>query len=123
MRNFEPRVYSYTEKSTGIKIVKAVTTYDGKVVYATAKCVPEDNFNFELGKQIALKRLEIKIAQKRAAHNNEFAKFCRIDLEHVEHYKKRLKKALASAEIATANRRAEIKQREAELTELLNTTN
>ena len=119
MRNYETRVYSYVEKDTGIKVVKAVTTYECKAVYAQAKCDPNDNFDLEFGAKLALKRLDLKIAQKRAAHNKEFAKLCRLDLEHVEHYKKRLKKMITSAEVAYSNRMVETKQLEVEINEML----
>ena len=119
MKTYETYVYSYTENNTGIQVVKAVTIYEGKAIYAYAKCDPEDSFDFEFGKKLALKRLDYKIALKRAAHNKEFAKLCRIDLEHVESYKKRLKKTITSAEVAYGNRMVEAKQLEIEINEML----
>ena len=117
MRNYETKVYDYIEN--GIHVVKAVTTYEGKSVYAYAKCGPEDNFDINFGTQLALKRLRIKIAEKRAVHNKEFAKLCRADLERVEHYKKRLKKMLTSAEIAYSNRMVDINKIEKEISAML----
>ena len=121
MNNYTTRVYDYIEKD--IHIVKAVTTYEGKSVYAYAKCGPEDNFDINFGTQLALKRLEIKIAQKRAAHNKEFAKLCREDLDRVEQYKKRLKKMIMSAEVAYSNRMVEIQDIEREISAMLDNSN
>ena len=117
MRNYETNVYNYMEN--GKHVVKAVTTYEGKAVYAFAKCAPEDNFDLEFGTKLALKRLDLKILQKRAAHNKEFAKYCRADLNSVELYKKRIKKMLTSAEVAYGNRMAEASKLEAEINEML----
>ena len=117
MRNYETNVYTYVEN--GINVIKAVTTYEGKAVYAYAKCDPADSFDIEFGTKLALKRLDQKIALKRAAHNKEFAKLCRLDLEQIEHYKKRLKKALASAEVSYGNRMVEAKQLNDEIQAML----
>ena len=123
MRNHKTHTYDYIEKTTGIHVVKAVTIYEGKAVYALAKCDPADNFNLDFGKKLAEKRLALKIAQKRAAHNKEFAKFCRLDLEHIEQYKKRLKKMLTSAEVAYGNRMVEVDQLENEIAGMLTSPN
>ena len=120
MKNYKTHVYDYVEKSTGTKVVKAVTIYEGKAVYAQAKCDPGDDFDLEFGKKLALLRLQQKIALKRAAHNKEFAKFCRADLDQAELYKKRLKKMLTSAEVAYGNRMVEVNQLETEINKMLN---
>ena len=119
MKNFEPNVYDYVEKNTGRHVVKAVTTYEGKAVYAYAKCDPQDVFDFEFGKELAKRRLAIKIAEKRAAHNKEFAKFCRLDLAQLEQYKKKVKKMLTSAEVAYGNRMVDVTRLENEIAEMI----
>ena len=45
--------------------VIAVSTYEGKTVRGVAKCDPRDNFDIELGKQLAAARCNQRIAQKR----------------------------------------------------------
>lgn len=45
--------------------VIAVSTYEGKTVRGVAKCDPQDNFDIELGKQLAAARCNQRIAQKR----------------------------------------------------------
>lgn len=45
--------------------VVAVSTYEGKIVRGVAKCDPRDEFDAELGKQLAAARCNQKIAQKR----------------------------------------------------------
>lgn len=120
MRNYETHVYSYTEKSTGIRIVKVVTVYDGKSVSACAKCDPDDIFDLELGTKIALKRLDIKIAKKRQASMQEYVKLCEINLGLIEQEKKRIIEARNRAKIAAADRKVELKEFEIELSEMLN---
>ena len=66
MRNYETFFYEYTD-SKGRPTVKAVTQYAGKSIAAFAKYMPSDVYDVELGKAIALKRLDYKIAMKRAA--------------------------------------------------------
>ena len=51
-KNYDVKVFDYVEKATGAHIVKAVTTYEGKAVYAFAKCDPEDTFDYEFGKNL-----------------------------------------------------------------------
>ena len=46
--------------------VVAVSTYEGKIVRGVAKCDPRDEFNIDLGKQLAAARCNQKIARKRA---------------------------------------------------------
>lgn len=46
-------------------IVTATTMYAGNLISATAKCSPFDAFDEEVGKKLAEKRLEYKVAKKR----------------------------------------------------------
>lgn len=50
--------------------VKAIGSYRGKTVTATAKCDPKDEFDFEVGKDLAEARLNEKIRQKRIKNCN-----------------------------------------------------
>lgn len=120
MRNYETRVYAYVDKKTGTHVVKATTMYAGKAVWATAKCDPTDNFDFNFGAKLALKRLDLKIAQKRQASMIAYAKFCKMNLEFIENEKRRIKKAMERAEVAALDRKLEAKQFEDEIAELLN---
>lgn len=45
--------------------VTATTMYAGNLISATAKCDPSDIFDEEVGKKLAEKRLECKVAKKR----------------------------------------------------------
>ena len=45
--------------------VVAVSTYEGKIVRGVAKCDPKDEFDVNIGKQLAAARCNQKIAQKR----------------------------------------------------------
>lgn len=51
-------------KIDGNKIT-ATTMYAGNLISATAKCDPSDTFDEEIGKKLAEKRLEYKVAKKR----------------------------------------------------------
>ena len=119
MRNYETKVYDYVEKTTGARVVKAVTMYAGKTVSAFAKCDPEDTFDLEFGKKVALRRLDAKIAKKRLDSMTSYVRFCKMNLEFVENEKRRIQKALQRAEVAVTDRRAEVEKAEAEITEML----
>ena len=45
--------------------VTATTMYAGNLISATAKCDPSDTFDEEVGKKLAEKRLEYKVAKRR----------------------------------------------------------
>ena len=47
--------------------VIATTTYCGKPVRAVAKCNPEDEYDRQFGEDLALARLNLKVAKKRRA--------------------------------------------------------
>ena len=119
MRNYSTHTYDYVEKSTGIHVVKAVTIYEGKAVYALAKCDPNDNFDLEFGKKLALKRLDQKIALKRTAHSKEFVRFCERNLEFVELERKRLRKMIEDAKTARLDRLVEANMLDKEIKEML----
>ena len=67
MKPINVRLYTYTDTKTGCRVVKAVTTYLGQTLFATAKCDPVDEFNQEFGEKLAVTRLNIKIAKLRVA--------------------------------------------------------
>lgn len=48
--------------------VHAVSKYAGKTVRATAICSPVDKFNIEIGKGVAARKCNIKVAHKRLCH-------------------------------------------------------
>jgi hypothetical protein len=120
MRNYETKIYDYVDKKTGAHIVKATTMYAGKTISAFSKCDPRDTFDLKFGTDVALKRLDIKIAQKRQASMMAYAKFCKQNLEWIEIEKRRVKKAMEKAEVFAFDRKVEIKDLEAELAEMLN---
>lgn len=119
MRNYETKVFDYIDKKTGAHIVKATTMYAGKPVSAFAKCDPSDNFDLKFGTDVALKRLDIKIAMKRHASMVAYAKMCKQHLDWIEVERRRAQKAMERAEIAAVDRICEAKDMEAELNEML----
>lgn len=64
MKNYPLEKYRFYQN--GNRII-AVSTYAGRTVRGVAICHPEDNFNLELGKQLAAARCNEKIAAKRYA--------------------------------------------------------
>jgi len=64
MNNYPISKYRFYD--AGNKII-AVSTYAGKQVRGVAICHPDDNFDHELGKQIAASRCNLRIANKRYA--------------------------------------------------------
>jgi hypothetical protein len=122
MRNYATNLYEYTDQKSGAHIVKATTMYAGKTVSAFAKCDPRDNFDPDFGARLALKRLDLKIAQKRAASMDDYAKFCNMNLEFIEVEKRRTQKAMERAMVAALDRRVEAKELETEIAEMLKNT-
>jgi hypothetical protein len=118
MRNYATNLYDYVDKKTGAHIVKATTMYAGKTVSAYAKCDPNDVFDLDFGKKVALKRLDIKINQKRYASMITSAKFCKMNLEYLDMERRRLKKAMEKAEVAALDRKVDIKNLENELEDM-----
>lgn len=55
--------YQFYKDNTGSII--AVSSYAGHTVRGKAKCHPEDNYNEELGRELAASRCNAKIADKR----------------------------------------------------------
>jgi hypothetical protein len=119
MKNYETNVYDYIDSKTGAHVVKATTIYGGKAIYAYAKCDPEDEFDLEFGTKIALKRLDIKIAQKRISNKKEDLKVYKHRLTYIENEKRRTKKSIEQAEISVIDRKIKLKKLEAELEEIL----
>lgn len=120
MRNYSTKVYDYIEKDTGRHVVKAVTLYAGKPVSAFAKCDPTDTFDYEFGKQVALLRLDAKIAKKRMASMNAQAKNCANMLAWAKATVRRFEQNKIRAEVAALDRKAEAHEYEVRLAELLN---
>lgn len=119
MRNYATNTYEYKDQKTGCMVVKAQTMYAGKTVSAFSKCDPTDNYDKEFGEKVANKRLDIKIAKKRAASFKRKAKTCQDVIEVYRQEIQRLQKAKEAAEVLAADRMVEAADLEAELTELL----
>lgn len=119
MRNYETKVFNYIDKKTGQHVVKATTIYAGKTVSAFAKCGPEDNFDLQFGTDLALKRLDLKIARKREASMKAYTKFCKMNLDFIEAERRRVKKAAERAQVAVSDRQVEVKQIEADIAAML----
>ncbi len=119
MKNSEIRVYDYIEKDTGIHVVKAITTYEGRAVYAFAKCDPEDKFDLVFGTKLAVLRLERKIAKKGYALRKAHMKCLKENLEWVTQEKRKLTKLIEKEEVICADRRVELHELDTEITKLL----
>ncbi len=123
MRNYETKVYDYIDKKTGAHIVKATTMYAGKTISAYSKCDPNDTFDLEFGTKVALKRLDQKIALKRASSMKAYAKFCQMNLDFIEIEERRIRKAFERTWVAYSDRMAEARELEKEIAEILASLN
>lgn len=119
MRNYATNTYEYKDQKTGCMVVKAQTMYAGKTVNAFAKCDPTDTYNKEFGEKVANKRLDIKIAKKRAASFRRKAQTCQEIIDFYKQEIQRLRKTKETAEIMASDRAVEVVNLEAELLELL----
>lgn len=68
-------------KDPETKKVIAVSTFAGKTVRGVAKCHPNDSFDEEFGKKLAVARCNLKVAQKRQARAD-----CKVREALVEQY-------------------------------------
>lgn len=59
-------------RKDGCWVVKAITTYKGEKITATAKCHPNDNFVYEIGRRLAWARCEEKIAYKKCVRASKW---------------------------------------------------
>ena len=123
MRNYETNVYEYVEKETGAHVVKAATMYAGSPVSATAKCSPEDAYDFDFGRDLALLRLDYKIAKKREASMKHAVNMCDQNLAFIKAEEKRIKQSKERAEIAITDRKIEQRSIKALIDDLMETVN
>ena len=119
MRNYATKVYDYIEPKTGRHVVKAVTLYAGKTVCAYAKCDPVDEFDLNFGVAVATRRLDAKIAKKRAATAKHRALTCQRAIDFLKQELKRMTKAKDQAEVLAGNCLAEAEQYNREVEDLL----
>jgi hypothetical protein len=108
MKPVNIRLYTYTDKETGCKVVKAVTNYLGQAVFATAKCDPVDEFNQEFGEQLATTRLNIKIAKLRASIAKERAAYASEYAEYLEKEQRRVNASIEREFVNIMERTAEL---------------
>lgn len=62
----------------------ATTTYCGKPVRAVAKCNPEDEYDRLFGEDLALARLNLKVAKKRRARSFDKVEAAKKALEEAQ---------------------------------------
>lgn len=66
IEKYEFKVYEHkNEDSSKSSVVTALSTYCGKTVKGTAKCMPSDPFDLEIGKKLAAARCDLKVCVKR----------------------------------------------------------
>ena len=64
MKEDRYKIYSYTRKD-GVKEIVALSTYAGKKVKGKAVCDPTDEYNENVGKELAKLRCAVKVDAKR----------------------------------------------------------
>ena len=100
------KVYTYSDKETGAKIIAAVSTYAGKTVKAYAKCDPRDSYDEAAGKKLAAARCNAKIAVKRQAR--AVRKVAEAQLQAAKDYLEKMKRYAADAHVEEDIARAEL---------------
>ena len=71
---------------TTSKTTVAISTYAGKVVKGIAKCIETDDYNTDLGRELAAARCDIKVCAKRKARAEQKYMEARKALESLENY-------------------------------------
>lgn len=117
----EIKFYEYFDKKKGCKAIKAVTTYGGKSVVAYSFTHPNDAYDVELGKAIAKKRLEIKIAHKRVSSMKHRAENYALAIVAYKAEIKRMDKEMHRALALVGDRLVDANTYEKELEALLST--
>lgn len=69
-KNYPIEKYKFIVIPEKRKII-AISSYQGKVVKATAICHPNDKFDLEKGKELAAARCNEKVAEKRLRRANQ----------------------------------------------------
>jgi adenosylmethionine-8-amino-7-oxononanoate aminotransferase len=123
MKPINVRLYTYTDKETGCKVVKAVTSYLGQTMFATAKCDPVDEFNQEFGEKLATTRLNIKVAKLRASIAEERAAYSSEYLNYLEKEQRRVNASIVRELTNISERMAELEALEKVEEDLLASVN
>lgn len=119
--NAEVKFYEFYDKSKNCKAVKATTTYGGKRVTAVSYTHPNDTYDFEFGKKVAQKRLDIKLAHKRAASMRARAeRYAQLIVEYKNEIK-RMDKEMRKALTLVGDRLVDASTYEKELEAILST--
>ena len=86
-------VKQYTQKNNGgseSKVIIALSTYAGKAVKGVAKCQPGDDYNFEIGKELAAARCDLKVCEKRKNRAEKKLRAAIDELEKLQKYVNRM---------------------------------
>ena len=68
------------------KTTVAISTYAGKVVKGVAKCIENDEFNTDSGRELSAARCDVKVCAKRKARaEKKYLEACKA-LESLENY-------------------------------------
>ena len=105
--DFVPKYQYYTNHKD---LVVAACQWGGRTVRASAKCAPEDTFDFYKGKELATARLNLKVAGLRLKNakylqsiaKGQFDYFSKLMLQYGSYYNDAIKE-LINAEDAYAD--------------------
>lgn len=81
------RVY----KNPDANMIVAVSSYAGKTVRGIAKCHPNDSFDEEFGKKLAVARCNLKVAKKRQARADRKVREALVEQYEVESFLLKMK--------------------------------
>ena len=118
---FKFKFYEFFNPGKDCKEIKAVSSYEGKTVTASALLNPGDAYNYEVGKEIEWLRCDKKLCRKKISRFKRKRKNIDLDIQFYKDYVRTLEKrkeAYKATIVETENRLVED---DAKLTELLNT--
>jgi hypothetical protein len=119
MRASNVKLYEFVDKKTGRKVVKAISTFEGKAVWASAQCDTSDEYNAPFGAALAENRLDVKITKKKLSRVKRKVKDYEDYVEFLKTEQKRAARTLAWAQGNVLDLRVELAELEREQKELL----
>lgn len=109
------RTYSFTDDKTGLRTIKAISTYAGKRVVGKAVCHPEDAYSEDNGIKLAVLRCAKKIAGKRVKRATKCVAEAERQMKEAQRYYFKMAKYLNDAKQDYDNATAELEDFESKI--------
>lgn len=89
---FAFKFYEFFNPAKDCKEIKAVSSYEGKTVTASALLHPGDEYDYEVGKEIARLRCDKKLCSKKISRFKRKRRSIDSDIEYYKNYIKKLER-------------------------------